>query len=152
MYYTAKTLVLSLPFPSFAKWFLIVGALLVVFFSKPNRNPLKAIGLGFGDFMLNAVNTFTDIVSYIRLFAVGLATVAVADAFNKMALGFGFSSLASGFITALILVAGHLFNIVLCAMSILVHGIRLNVLEFSNHMNMEWSGFRYHPFRKLKKV
>ena len=120
--------------------------LLVLFFTRPNRNPLKAVGPGLGDLALNVVNTFTDIVSYIRLFAVGLATVAVADATNTMAAEVG------GVWFFIILLIGHTINVVLALMAILVHGLRLNVLEFSGHLNMEWTGFNYAPFKKIKNA
>ena len=94
------------------------------------------------------MNSFTDVVSYIRLFAVGAATVAVADAFNQMASGIGHGNLFAGFLTAFVLLFGHTLNILLGAMAILVHGVRLNVLEFSSHLNMEWSGVEYAPFKQ----
>ena len=46
---------------------------------------------------------------------------------------------------ALILIFGHGLNILLCALAVLVHGVRLNVLEFASHMKMEWSGIPYTP-------
>ncbi len=151
MFFVARKLIIGAGMPGWAMNLFFVGPPLVVLFTKPNKNPLLAIGPGLGDLALNAINTFTDVVSYIRLFAVGLATVAVADAFNTMALGIGFNNIIAGIITALILVIGHLFNIILGAMAILVHGLRLNVLEFSNHLNLEWAGFRYHPLKKIEK-
>jgi V/A-type H+-transporting ATPase subunit I len=148
MFFMARVLVLGDPLAPGAVNLFIAGPALVLFFTKPHKNLLKALGGGLGDLALNVVNTFTDIVSYIRLFAVGLATVAVADAFNVMALGLGFDNIFVGFFTALILVLGHVFNMVLGAMAILVHGLRLNVLEFSSHMNLEWAGVKYSPFRR----
>ena len=148
MYFVAGKLVLGMPFPFFAKILLFGGAGLVVFFTKPRRNPLKAVGTGMGALALNAVNTFTDVVSYIRLFAVGMATVALADATNTMALESGFGTFFAGFLSALILIVGHVLNMILGAMAILVHGLRLNVLEFSSHMNLEWAGIKYKPFKK----
>ena len=97
---------------------------------------------------MNLVNSFTDLVSYIRLFAVGLATVAVADAFNKMAMDIGYSGVIQGAITSLILLLGHTLNVLLGPMSILVHGVRLNVLEFCSHLDITWSGFSYKPLRR----
>ena len=152
MFFLAKMLILNDPLPVFTKTFFILGTALVVLFTQPHKNILKAIGAGTGSFFLKIVNTFTDVVSYIRLFAVGLATVAVADAFNELALGFGFNSIIAGLISAIILVLGHLFNIALGAMAILVHGLRLNVLEFSSHLNMEWLGIEYHPFRRIRQT
>ena len=152
MFFAARTFVLGADFPQVGVGLLIGGITLILFFTNPNKNPLRAIGAGLGDLALNFVNTFADTVSYIRLFAVGLATVAIADAFNEMALGIGFNQIHTGILSALILVVGHVFNIILGAMSILVHGLRLNVLEFSGHLNMEWAGFKYNPFRKIEKL
>ena len=149
-FFLAKVLILGEGFPIFAKWLFISGAGLIILFTDPKKNILKGIGLGIGDFLLNIVNSFTDVVSYIRLFAVGSATVAVADAFNQMAMGAGGAGIVGGLITALILLFGHTLNILLGAMAILVHGVRLNVLEFSSHLNMEWAGTQYNPFRKTR--
>jgi V/A-type H+-transporting ATPase subunit I len=97
---------------------------------------------------MNIINSFVDLVSYIRLFAVGAATVAVAQSFNSMALGMQMHPLLKGLAVAVILLLGHGLNIVLCAMSVLVHGIRLNMLEFSGHLGMEWAGVPYRPLAK----
>lgn len=147
-FFLAKMLILGHAFPPFGKWLFIAGAFLVVFFTNPTKNVLKGIGAGFGNLLLNIVNSFTDVVSYIRLFAVGLATVAIADAFNKMAMGIGFNGILTGIATSLIIILGHSLNIVLGPLAILVHGVRLNVLEFSNHLDVKWSGFSYKPLQK----
>ena len=136
MYGWARSLVLGDPAPGFL--LLMVGSAMVVLFTRPNINPLKAVGPGLGNLLLNVINSFTDIVSYIRLFAVGLATVAVADAANSMSLFWIFFL--------------HTLNILLAAMAILVHGLRLNVLEFSGHLSMEWAGFQYSPFKKINET
>ena len=149
-FFLAKMLVLGDAFPAFGKWFFILGIALVIFFTSPSRNILKGIGAGLANLALNLVNSFTDVVSYIRLFAVGLATVAVADAFNKMALEIGYNSILTGVATSLILLLGHSLNILLGPMSILVHGVRLNILEFCSHLDIKWSGFAYKPLRQEK--
>ncbi len=96
---------------------------------------------------LDLINNFVDIISYVRLYAVGAASLAIAAAFNEMASGVGFTGLgAIG--AAFILFLGHGLNIILCAMGILVHGIRLNTLEFSGHAGVEWGGRHFNPFRK----
>ncbi|MFH1045996.1 MAG: hypothetical protein V1727_03430 [Candidatus Omnitrophota bacterium] len=147
-FFLARLLVLAETFPAFANWLFISGIILVLFFTNPQKNVLKAIGSGLGTLLLNLVNSFTDVVSYIRLFAVGLATVAMADAFNRMALEMGGNSLLGGLVTAIILFTGHALNVVLSPMSVLVHGVRLNVLEFCSHADVKWSGFVYNPLRK----
>jgi V/A-type H+-transporting ATPase subunit I len=147
-FFLAKMLILGDSFPEFGKWLFIAGALFVVLFTNPSRNVLKGISSGVGGLLLNLVNSFTDVVSYIRLFAVGLATVAIADAFNEMALGIGYNSFLTGAATAFILLVGHALNMVLGPLAILVHGLRLNVLEFSGHLDVKWGGFSYKPLKK----
>ncbi len=96
---------------------------------------------------LDLINNFVDIISYVRLYAVGAASLAIAAAFNEMATGVGFGGIgAIG--AAFILFLGHGLNIILCAMGILVHGIRLNTLEFSGHAGVEWGGRHFNPFKK----
>jgi V/A-type H+-transporting ATPase subunit I len=151
VFFAAKMFVLNHAFPPYGAGMLISGALMVIFFTEPIRNPLKVLvprGLGF---MMSLVNAFADVVSYIRLFAVGLATVAIADAFNEMATGVGFNNVFTTMGAALILIIGHVLNMVLAGLAVLVHGIRLNVLEFSGHLNLEWSGRRYTPFRRVEE-
>ncbi len=151
-YFLARLLILADAYPAFANWLFIAGGTLVIFFTNPRRNLLKGISSGIGNLLLNLVGNFTDIVSYIRLFAVGLATVAVADTFNKMALDIGYSSFLTGLFSSLILLLGHGLNILLGPMAILVHGVRLNVLEFCNHLDIKWSGFSYNPLREQAGV
>ncbi|MFA5311473.1 MAG: hypothetical protein WC355_04080 [Candidatus Omnitrophota bacterium] len=149
-FFIAKLLVLGDALMGFYLYLLIPGVFLIVFFSNPQKNIFKAIGSGLGALLFNAMNNFTDVVSYIRLFAVGLATLAVADAFNKMAMEVGFGSFISGLLTSLILLVGHFLNIILGPLSILVHGVRLNVLEFCSHLDIKWSGFNYKPLIEEK--
>ncbi len=103
--------------------------------------------IGIITLFLNIISNFVDIISYIRLYAVGAASLSVAQAFNEMAAGVGFHGFNS-LGAALILFAGHALNIVLAAMGVMVHGIRLNTLEFSGHAGVEWAGIHFNPFRK----
>lgn len=141
----AKMFILGDRFPIIGQWLAWAGIALIIFFVNPQKNLFKAIGSGLGTLALNAVGNFGDVVSYIRLFAVGLAGVAVADSVNTLA------ATAAGNIIAqtLILFIGHSINIILGPMSVLVHGIRLNVLEFSLlHGNVTWSGLAYKPLKE----
>jgi len=151
-FFLARMLVLGESFPAFGKWLFISGTVLVIFFTDPRKNILKGLAGGFGSLLSSIVNSFTDIVSYIRLFAVGLATVAVADSFNSMAMDVGFGTVAAGALAAIILFVGHSLNIMLAPMSVLVHGVRLNVLEFCNHIDIKWSGFSYKPLEGGKQA
>jgi V/A-type H+-transporting ATPase subunit I len=147
-YFMARHLIIGEDFNQYGKWLFMAGSFTIILFTNPGRNIFKGIGSGIGGLLLNAVNSFTDVVSYIRLFAVGAASIAVADAFNSIAGSMGYGSFLSGFASALILLFGHALNITLGAMAVLVHGLRLNMLEFSSHLGMEWSGVEYTPFKQ----
>lgn len=99
---------------------------------------------------LDVINNFVDIISYVRLYAVGAASLAIAQAFNGMAFPEG-EAIKFTIGGALILFAGHALNIILGAMGVMVHGIRLNTLEFSSHAGVEWAGLHFNPFRKNKE-
>ena len=97
--------------------------------------------------LLGVVNVFSDIVSYIRLWAVGLAGAAISATVNELA-----SPMLGNFmfliIAIVLLVFGHGLNMILNVLSVIVHGIRLNTLEFSSHLDMSWSGHKFKPFEE----
>lgn len=146
--FVANTLILGKPLSPYILYIFIFGTCMILFFTQTQKSLLRNFGEGLGNYFLNVMNNFTDVVSYIRLFAVGLAGVSVADAFNRMAAGIGFDGIITALIAAFILLFGHALNIILSPMSILVHGVRLNVLEFSAHVDVKWSGVMYKPLRK----
>jgi V/A-type H+-transporting ATPase subunit I len=94
---------------------------------------------------LGIVNVFSDIVSYIRLWAVALAGAAISGTVNAMA-GPMFGKLTMMVFGVILLVFGHGLNMILNLLSVIVHGVRLNTLEFSQHLGMAWSGTKYRPF------
>ncbi|MDR2798202.1 MAG: V-type ATP synthase subunit I [Treponema sp.] len=158
LYFLVLNLVLSkteFPIPSFALY-LIGGGLgtFFIFVEQKGGNFFKNIGKGFANFLptfLNAVSSFSDIISYIRLFAVGLAGAAIASSFNGMAGGLpaGPVRIIAG---GLILLFGHGLNLAMNALSVVVHGVRLNLLEYAGHLGMEWSGYTYSPFALKHKA
>jgi V/A-type H+-transporting ATPase subunit I len=94
--------------------------------------------------LLSIVGVFSDIMSYIRLWAVGLAGASLAATINTMVgpmLGNFFV-----FLGLILLAFGHGLNLALNTLSVLVHGVRLNILEFSGHVGLTWSGTAYKPF------
>jgi V/A-type H+-transporting ATPase subunit I len=120
----------------------------VLLFSNPKKNIFKGIGVSLANLPLRLINSFGDILSYLRLFAVGYATVMVALSCNQMAAVIGFRNIFASLAAALVLFIGHTINLALGMLSVLVHGVRLNMLEFSGHMNIEWSGRPYKPFKE----
>ena len=145
MFFAARTMLLGYPFPQIMYVVLGVGCALIIVFMMHPKNIAKE-WFNLVVFPLNLVGNFVDLVSYIRLFAVGMATYAVASAFNLMSMDIGFSSIITDIEAVLVLLFGHMLNFALSGMGVLVHGIRLNVLEFSTHLGMEWTGIKYDPF------
>ena len=116
---------------------LVLGALLVLLFTSER-------GFGLGPRLLlgrlvdgvkgmaELSKAFGDVLSYLRLFALGLASIKLAEAFNSLAAG-AFAFRGVGVVLALlILVAGHAINFAMGIMGGVVHGLRLNVIEFFN--------------------
>ena len=142
IFFVADFLVLSNPMPGFVLPLILSGLVLVGVFTNFVKHPLKLVGAFFGTVAfssLDVISSFSDVVSYIRLFAVGVASVTVAASFNEM---------AGGILAPLVLVFGHGLNIILGMMSVMVHGVRLNMLEFSGHLGQEWTGKEYKPFKE----
>ena len=148
MYFTASAMVLNRVFPKAGYGLFGGGIVLVILFMTP---PAKFKEEWFNHAMLplNLVSSFVDVVSYIRLFAVGTASLAVAQAFNQMAIGDGINGFLHGVLAALVLFLGHALNIILSVMGVIVHGVRLNTLEFSGHLGMQWTGIPYQPFSRI---
>jgi len=146
-FFLARTLILGEAFPSWGIWLVTAGVVLVILFTNPQVNIFRGIGEGLGTVALSFMNNITDVISYIRLFAVGLASLAIAETTNYLASGFGEGAIAVVAGTV-ILIAGHGLNIILGPMSVLVHGVRLNVLEFSGHANVTWSGVAFEPLKE----
>lgn len=146
-FFLARTLILGESFPSFGIWLVVTGIVLVILFTSPQARVLRGIGEGLGTMALSFMNNITDVISYVRLFAVGLASLAIAETTNTLASGFGngIFALVAGIV---ILIIGHGLNIILGIISVLVHGVRLNVLEFSGHANVTWSGSAYEPLKE----
>ena len=150
MYLTALNMVLGRAYPAwFLPLFMASLALILLFMTSPKD--LRKDWIQHAMFPLSVVNCFVDIVSYIRLFAVGMASLSVARSFNGMAMQIGLGRVWTVPLVALVLLLGHGLNILLCALGILVHGVRLNTLEFSLHKNIEWKGEPYRPFARLAR-
>jgi len=142
MFFLVCNLVLGRVFPQEALYLGIAGAVLIVIGSA-----MKSDWFSVGMLPLNLVSNLVDVISYIRLFAVGMAGYSVANAFNGMVAPM-FGSVVGSVCAALILLLVHSLNIALSAMGVAVHAVRLNTLEFSNSVGVEWSGRPYMPFRK----
>lgn len=147
---TVKLLVYPGAFPVYMYYLYGAGMFLIIFCDVN----WKDVGEAF-NFPFSIINSFVDILSYIRLFAVGLAGYEIARSFNGMGGSLihipelAWYMIPLCFIGgALVIVFGQALNMVLCLLSVLVHGVRLNTLEFSNHVGLTWAGIEFKPFKR----
>jgi V/A-type H+-transporting ATPase subunit I len=128
------------------------GLLTVLLFSSDRKveNPVSALlrlldGLGG---LTQISKLFGDVMSYLRLFALGLASASLALTFNQLAGQVVAANIALGVpIALLILVLGHGINLLLAIISGFVHGLRLNYIEFFN-WSLSEEGIPFQPFAK----
>lgn len=138
---------------STAKWIIIgiasVSALGIYIFNKPGRNPLINIGSGLWDTYNMASGLMGDVLSYIRLYALGLSGGMLGSTFNsiaEMVKGCGVPGLDwVGFI--LILILGHAINLAMSCLGAFVHPLRLNFVEFFKNSGYEGKGKDYKPLK-----
>lgn len=133
-----------------AMYIAIAGMALVVLFTSKSRNPILRLLMGLNG-ALGVIQLLADCLSYMRLFALGLATMYMCQTFNMLA-EMPYNGLPYvGFIPAvLILVFGHGINLLLGIMGGVVHGLRLNFLEWYRWC-YEGDGLTFKPFRKIAK-
>ena len=131
---------------------MILGAVLIFLFTSERKvTGAKDLILRILDGLkgvYNVTSAFGDILSYMRLFALGLSGASLAMTFNNLATDALHSSPVTGVLFAgVILLLGHVLNFALCIMSGVVHGMRLNVIEFVN-WGMSDEGYPFKAFRK----
>lgn len=131
-----------------ATYIFIAGLIVVVLFISDSRNPVARIGLGLYEGGFGLAQLFSDILSYLRVFALGLATMYICMTFNMLA-GMPYKALPYiGIIPAVfILIFGHGINLALGIMGGVVHGLRLNFLEWYRWC-FEGDGLAFRPFKR----
>ena len=143
--------------PAAIKWAVIVigvlSALGIYIFNTPGRNPLMNIGAGLWDTYNMATGILGDVLSYIRLFALGLAGGMLGQAFNnlgEMVLGDG-SNIVLWLPFVLILLFGHVLNILMSSLGAFVHPLRLTFVEYFKNAGYEGKGAAYNPLTTNKE-
>ncbi len=125
-----------------------IGLVMVLVWTAPQEPPVKRALKGVLG-LTNVTGAFGDVLSYLRLFALGLASGSLATQFNQMSASLVESMPGIGFLIAiLVLILGHAVNLSLGLASGVIHGLRLNVIEF-----FKW-GLKEEgrPFRPLKRT
>ena len=123
----------------------VISALGIFFLNDLHRNPLANFGVGLWNTYNTATGLLGDVLSYLRLYALGLAGAKLGEAFNAI----GTQALGDGGIGwlffILIVIVGHTLNLAMCVLGAFVHPLRLNFLEFFKNSGYEGTGRKYNP-------
>ncbi len=148
--------ILLLPaYSGIAKWFTIAGFVLAFCYNNPARyekNPATGFLINVGTGLWDAYNTATgmlgDMLSYVRLFALGLSGGILATVFDSLATGLAPDNAILGpIVMVLIFVVGHALNMFMNVLGAFVHPMRLTFVEFFKNAGYEGGGNAYSPFK-----
>ena len=127
-----------------------ISALGIYIFNTPGRNPLINIGSGLWDTYQMATGILGDVLSYLRLYALGMAGAMLGAAFNELGMTVLGDAPGVGSIVgfALIVAFGHVLNLLMACLGAFVHPLRLTFVEYFKNVGYEGSGKKYNPFKK----
>ena len=138
-----------------------VGAVLMLFLSDIKRNPIMNFAGGLWDTYNNITGLLSDVLSYIRLFAIGLSGGVLAQVFNSLALGltglsegigeFGVGTIFQILGATAILLVGHGINLFMSSISSFVHPMRLTFVEFYKNAGFEMTNRAFEPLKNIEK-
>ena len=135
-----------------ATWFMVLmiaAGCMIMLYNSPGKNIFLNIGLGLWDAYNMVTGLLGDVLSYVRLFALGLSGGILASVFNSLAVGMSPDVPVVGFlVTALIFLVGHGLNIFMNILGSMVHPMRLTFVEFFKNSGYEGGGQAYKPFKK----
>jgi V/A-type H+-transporting ATPase subunit I len=120
--------------------------------NDPNRNIFMNIGSGLWDSYNMVTGLLGDVLSYIRLFALGISSAVMGFVFNDLAISLsGNTPVVSQLVMVIILLIGHGMNIFMSGLGSMVHPMRLTFVEFYKNAGFEGGGKKYSPFSKIVK-
>ena len=128
-----------------------VGLAMMLLLNTPGRNPILNIGAGLWNTYNDVTGLLGDVLSYIRLFAIGLSGGILAMVFNQLA--FGLSPdvpVVREVVIVLILLVGHTINLFMSSLSSFVHPMRLTFVEFYKNAGFEAGQRGFSPLKKDK--
>ena len=128
---------------------LCISGAMIFLFNTPGKNIFMNIGLGLWDSYNMVTGLLGDVLSYVRLFALGLSGGILAGVFNSLATGMSPDNAVLGpIVMVLIFVIGHAINIFMNVLGAMVHPMRLTFVEFFKNSGYEGGGKEYKPFKK----
>lgn len=129
--------------------FVVVSAVAIFFLNSPGKNPLVNFGSGLWNTYNMVTGLLGDVLSYIRLFALGLSGGILGGVFNSLAFGMAPDiPVVKQLVILLILLIGHGINIFMSTLGSLVHPVRLTFVEFYKNAGFIGGGKEYQPFQR----
>lgn len=129
-----------------------LGGVMVFLLNNLKRNPFINVGAGVWDFYNMATGLLGDLLSYIRLFALGISSSVMGIVFNDLAINLsGDIPVVSTIIMLIIMIFGHGINIFMGVLGSFVHPMRLTFVEFYKNAGFEGGGKKYRPFKMVEK-
>ena len=126
-----------------------LGVFFILFFSDPGVNVFSRIGKGVWDIYSTVTGIFGDLLSYIRLFALGLSSGILGFVINDIGLQIlGSSKILGPVFFVVFLILGHTLNILISSLGSFVHPMRLTFVEFYKNAGFKGGGGEYKPFSK----
>jgi V/A-type H+-transporting ATPase subunit I len=132
---------------------LCMAGFIALFYNTPDRNPLVNLGSGLWTAYNMISGLLGDVLSYIRLFVLGLTGGIIGGVFNTLATAAGGGvdiPVISQFVTLIILLLGHGLNLALSILGAVVHPMRLTFVEFYKNAGFDGGGYPFKPFGKIK--
>ena len=127
---------------------LCISGAMIFLFNTPGKNIFMNIGLGLWDSYNMVTGLLGDVLSYVRLFALGLSGGILAGVFNSLAVGMSPDNVIAGpIVMVLIFVIGHAINMFMNVLGAMVHPMRLTIVEFFKNSGYEGGGKEYKPFK-----
>lgn len=136
----------------FRKYLLLTGIILVLFFHDVDLSVAKRIGGSFMPLFFIFTGILGDILSYVRLFALGLASSVLGLVVNQIGLQIMEGGIISISMGVLFLLFGHTLNFAIAALGSFVHPLRLTFVEFYGNVGFQGKGLIYRPFSKSKQT
>ena len=128
-----------------------IAGLLIFILNTPGRNPLINVGAGLWNTYNMLTGVLGDLLSYIRLFALGICSGVMGFVFNDLAMQMsGDIPVVSQLVMLVILLAGHSLNLFMSALGSFVHPMRLTFVEFYKNAGFEGGGKKYKPLKIIE--
>ena len=128
-----------------------VAGVLIFILNTPGRNPLFNVGSGLWNTYNMVTGVLGDLLSYIRLFALGICGGVMGFVFNDLAMKMsGDIPVVSHLVMLIILLLGHALNIFMSGLGAFVHPMRLTFVEFYKNAGFEGGGKKYKPLKLIE--